>query len=198
MMDGPIDVLIRQLASLPGVGRRSAKRIVLHLLVNKDTLLHPLTKNLDHTGEMIVSCEICGNLDEGQICRICRDPKRNRDQICVVSTVADLWAIEKTRIYDGTYHVLGGVLSALDGVSPKDLSIDTLIANVQAQNAKEVILALSATIDGQSTVHYIADLLKGSDVTISRLAHGMPMGGELDYLDEGTIATALKSRATAS
>jgi recombination protein RecR len=144
---------------------------------------------------VIQTCESCGNLDEGEICRICRDPKRDRDTLCVVATVADLWAIERTRTFRGVYHVLGGVLSALDGVGPKDLAIDSLVQNVREKNIKEVILALSATVDGQSTAHYITDLLQNPEIKISKLAHGMPVGGELDYLDDGTIATALKARA---
>lgn len=195
MLDGPLDILIRQLSSLPGLGRRSAKRIALHLLTNKDNLMQPLAKNLDHVADIIQTCESCGNLDEGEICRICRDQKRNRDQLCVVATVADLWAIERTKTYNGTYHVLGGVLSALDGVGPKDLALDSLAANIEQKNISEVILALSATVDGQSTAHYITDMIGKPDIRITKLAHGMPMGGELDYLDDGTIATALKARA---
>jgi len=195
MLDGPLDILIRQLSSLPGLGRRSAKRIALHLLTNKDNLMHPLAKNLNHVADIIQTCESCGNLDEGEICRICRDPKRNRDQLCVVATVADLWAIERTGTYNGTYHVLGGVLSALDGIGPQDLALDSLKSNIEAQNISEMILALSATVDGQSTAHYITDMIGKPEIKITKLAHGMPMGGELDYLDDGTIATALKARA---
>ncbi len=199
MMDGmdnsPLDVLVKQLSSLPGLGRRSAKRIALHLLTHKDSQMFPLAKSLSHVGEIIQTCESCGNLDEGDICRICRDPKRDRDTLCVVASVADLWAIERTRSFKGIYHVLGGVLSALDGVSPKDLSIEPLLANIRENNAKEIILALSATVDGQSTAHYITDLIENPDIKITRLAHGMPVGGELDYLDDGTISTALKARA---
>lgn len=195
MIDGPLDLLIKQLSSLPGLGRRSAKRIALHLLTHKDDQMMPLAKNLTHTADIIQTCESCGNLDEGNICRICRDHKRDRETLCVVANVADLWAVERTRTYRGIYHVLGGVLSALDGVGPKDLTIDSLIANVNENNCKEVILALSATVDGQSTAHYITDLLDNSGIKITRLAHGMPIGGELDYLDDGTISTALKARA---
>ncbi|HPF77837.1 MAG TPA: recombination mediator RecR [Alphaproteobacteria bacterium] len=195
MIDGPLDLLIKQLSSLPGLGRRSAKRIALHLLTHKDTQMLPLAKNLSHTAEIIQTCDSCGNLDEGEICRICRDPKRDRETICVVASVADLWAVERTRSYRGIYHVLGGVLSALDGVGPKDLAIESLVSNVAENNCKEVILALSATVDGQSTAHYITDLLNKPDIKITRLAHGMPVGGELDYLDDGTISTALKARA---
>lgn len=195
MDHGPLDLLVKQLSSLPGLGRRSAKRIALHLLMNKDKQMFPLSKTLAHVGEIIQTCESCGNLDEGEICRICRDPKRDRETICVVASVADLWAIERTRSYRGIYHVLGGVLSALDGIGPKDLAIDSLLANIRENNANEVILALSATVDGQSTAHYITDLIDNPAIKISRLAHGMPVGGELDYLDDGTISTALKARA---
>lgn len=193
--NGPLDVLIKQLALLPGVGKRSAKRMALHLLTHKDAQMFPLAKTLTHVGDIIQTCESCGNLDEGEICRICRDSKRDRETLCVVATVADLWAIERTRSFRGIYHVLGGVLSALDGIGPKDLAIDSLLANIRENNAKEIILALSATVDGQSTAHYITDLIENPTITITRLAHGMPMGGELDYLDDGTISTALKARA---
>lgn len=195
MDNGPLDLLIRQLSTLPGLGRRSAKRMALHLLTHKETMMFPLAKSLMHVGEIIQTCESCGNLDEGDICRICRDSKRDRETLCVVASVADLWAIERTRSFRGIYHVLGGVLSALDGIGPKDLAIDSLLANIHQNNAKEVILALSATVDGQSTAHYITDLIDNPAIKITRLAHGMPVGGELDYLDDGTISTALKARA---
>jgi recombination protein RecR len=195
MLDGPLDILIRQLSSLPGLGRRSAKRIALHLLTNKDNLMQPLAKNLTHVADIIQTCESCGNLDESDVCRICRDAKRNRNQLCVVATVADLWAIERTGIYNGIYHVLGGVLSALDGIGPQDLALDSLVENINDKSVSEVILALSATVDGQSTAHYITDMIGKAEIKITKLAHGMPMGGELDYLDDGTIATALKARA---
>lgn len=195
MIDGPLEILIRQLAALPGLGSRSAKRMALHLLMNKETLMLPLAKNMNHTADIIQACHACGNLDEGEICRICRDPKRDRRTVCVVASVADLWAIERTGTYKGIYHILGGVLSALDGIGPKDLAIDSLLANVQENNVSEVILALSATVDGQSTAHYIMDQLHKPDIKITRLAHGMPVGGELDYMDDGTISTALKARA---
>lgn len=195
MEHGPLDLLIKQLSSLPGLGRRSAKRIALHLLMNKDSQMFPLAKTMMHVGDIIQTCNSCGNLDEGEICRICRDAKRDRNMVCVVATVADLWAIERTRSFRGIYHVLGGVLSALDGIGPKDLAIESLLANIDENNVTEVILALSATVDGQSTAHYITDLIDNPNIQISRLAHGMPVGGELDYLDDGTISTALKARA---
>ncbi len=190
-----LDILVKQLSLLPGLGRRSAKRIALHLLTHKDSQMFPLAKTLNHVGEIIETCESCGNLDEGNICKVCRDPKRDRETLCVVATVADLWAIERTRSYRGIYHVLGGVLSALDGVGPKDLAIESLLENIRENNANEIILALSATVDGQSTAHYITDLIDNPNIKITRLAHGMPMGGELDYLDDGTISTAMKARA---
>lgn len=198
MIDGidntPLDILVKQLSALPGLGRRSAKRIALHLLTHKDTQMFPLAKSLNYVAEIIQTCDSCGNLDEGEICRICRDSRRDRTTLCVVASVADLWAIERTRAFRGIYHVLGGVLSAMDGIGPKDLTIDTLIENVHENNVQEVILALSATVDGQSTAHYITDLLDNPTIKITRLAHGMPVGGELDYLDDGTISTALKAR----
>ncbi len=195
MIDGSLEILIKQIASLPGLGTRSAKRIALQLLTHKESLMLPLAKNLNHVAETIKSCHSCGNLDEGDICRICRDPKRDRETIFVIATVADLWAIERTRTYKGIYHVLGGVLSALDGISPQDLSIEMLISNTHKNNIKEIILALSATVDGQSTAHYIMDQFDNPDIKITRLAHGMPVGGELDYLDDSTISTALKARS---
>ncbi len=192
--NGSLDLLIKQLSSLPGLGSRSARRIALHLLTNKDKLMLPLAKSLEHTADIMQHCMSCGNLDEGEICRICRDPKRDRNTICVVAGVADIWAIERTRSYKGTYHVLGGVLSALDGIGPKDLAIENLLENIKDNNVTEVILALSATVDGQSTAHYIVDQIDNEDVIITRLAHGMPVGGELDYMDDGTISTALRAR----
>ena len=191
---GALELLIRQLASLPGLGSRSARRIALHMLTNKEKLMLPLAKNLEHTADIMQICDSCGNLDEGEICKICRDPKRDRETVCVVAGVADLWAVERTRTYRGIYHVLGGVLSALDGVSPKDLAIEPLLANITNNNIKEVILALSATVDGQSTAHYIVDQISNPNIKITRLAHGMPVGGELDYMDDGTISTALRAR----
>lgn len=193
--DNPFDLLIKQLSTLPGLGKQSARRIALHLLMQKDEKLNPLVKSLSNAAETIRECDSCGNLDEGDVCRICRDPSRDRQKVCVVAGVADLWAIERSRSYKGLYHVLGGVLSALDGVSPKDLNIESLMANIDEGHVQEVILALSVTVDGQSTAHYLSDLLQARNVNITRLAHGVPVGGELNYLDDGTIATALKARA---
>ena len=195
MLDGPLELLVKQLSSLPGLGSRSARRIALHLLTNKEKLMMPLAKNLTYTADAMQICEACGNLDEGPICKICRDPKRDRHTLCVVAGVADLWAVERTRSFKGIYHVLGGVLSALDGIGPQDLTIDSLLNNIKENNVNEIILALSATVDGQSTAHYIVDQINNPDIKITRLAHGMPVGGELDYMDDGTISTALKARA---
>ena len=197
MLDGPFDRLVKQIAGLPGLGNRSARRIVLHLLTQPGNMMQSLATSLQEVSESVQSCSICGNLDTSDPCRICRDPARSEDVICVVSNVADLWAIERTGAFKGTYHVLGGVLSALDGIGPDDLSIEPLLGLVKAGETSEVILALSATVDGQSTAHVLSDRILDvmPTVKITRLAHGVPVGGELDYLDEGTISTALKSRA---
>lgn len=195
MFDGPLDTLIRQLASLPGLGGRSAKRIALHLLSAKDGKMEPLINALSEAAKSINSCSACGNLDSSDPCRVCRDPMRDKQTLCIVANVADLWAVERTASFKGQYHVLGGVLSALDGVGPDNLNIDSLLTRLKEGNFKEVVMALSATVDGQSTAHYIADRMDGVDVHISRLAHGVPVGGALEYLDDSTIATAMKSRA---
>lgn len=196
MFDGPLDRLTKMLAGLPGLGSRSARRVVLHLLTQKDSKLQPLIEALQAAAHDVQTCPICGNLDTSSPCRICRDESRGSHTLCVVAGVADLWAIERTGTFKGHYHVLGGILSALDGIGPQDLRIDSLMERLRAQHITEVILALSATVDGQSTAHYLMDLLsEHKAVRVTRLAHGMPVGGELDYLDDGTIATALKSRA---
>lgn len=196
MFDGPLDILVRQLASLPGLGGRSARRIALHLLSNKEGKLAPLLKSLNEAADTINNCDECGNLDSSNPCRICRDPSRDKATICVVANVADLWAVERTASYRGLYHVLGGVLSALDGIGPDDLSIDELHARLKDGSVTEVVLAFSATVDGQSTAHYIMDRLHDISLNVTRLAHGVPVGGALEYLDDSTIATALKSRAS--
>lgn len=193
--EGPLDNLIRALAALPGLGPRSARRIALHLLSRRATALDPLAHALKLAADQIKPCGICGNLDVTDPCRICQSPERAAAQICVVAGVSDLWAIERTGAYKGRYHILGGLLSALDGIRPDDLSIAALVDRVRNNDVQEIIMALSATVDGQATAHYIADRLNGANVKISRLAHGIPVGGDLDYLDDGTIATALKSRA---
>lgn len=192
----PLDSLIRQLASLPGLGGRSARRIALHLLQRKEGQMLPLAHALKDAAEQIKTCPDCGNLDMAEPCHICTDPRRDRTKICVVAQVSDLWAIERTGAFRGLYFVLGGLLSALDGIGPEDLKLDRLQSRVRELCCEEIILALSATVDGQSTSHCIADGFSGrEDIQITRLAHGVPVGGQLDYLDEGTITTALKKRS---
>jgi recombination protein RecR len=193
-MDSEIERLIQYLAKLPGLGPRSARRAALHLVKRKEALLMPLAKALTDAGEKVRSCTHCGNLDTRDPCGICDDPRRDRSIICVVEDVADLWAMERATVFRGRYHVLGGTLSALDGIGPDDLNISKLAARARAEEVKEVILATNATVDGQTTAHYIADRLADCGVSVSGLAHGVPVGGELDYLDEGTIGAALKAR----
>lgn len=194
MQDGPLNHLIKMLGNLPGLGNRSARRIALHLLNQKSGLMIPLAIALQRAADEVKNCLTCGNLDVHNPCAICQDIKRDPSQICVVAQVSDLWAIERTSAYRGQYHVLGGLLSALDGVGPDQLNIRSLIKRNETDNPQEIILALSATVDGQSTAHYITDQLNSADVHITHLAHGVPVGGELDYLDDGTITTALRSR----
>jgi recombination protein RecR len=194
-MTGPeIDKLIQLLAKLPGLGPRSARRAALDLLKKRDTLLKPLTEALAAAADKIVTCGVCGNLDTVNPCSICADAKRDPAAICVVEEVADLWAIERSAAFRGRYHVLGGVLSALDGVGPEDLNIANLIARAAAPEVTEVILATNATVEGQTTAHYVMDRLAGTQVKVTRLAHGLPVGGELDYLDDGTLTAALRAR----
>lgn len=191
-------MLIRQLAALPGLGPRSARRAALYLLTRRKTQMQPLAQAIQQAAELVRECTACNNLDTADPCRICSDPRRDAGQICVVAQVSDLWAIERTGAFKGRYHVLGGLLSALDGMGPEQLRIPTLLVRVKEPAVREVILALSATVDGQSTAHYIADHLgPGSNAKITRLAHGVPVGGELDYLDDGTIITALRARNAA-
>lgn len=189
-----LDRLIQLLAKLPGMGPRSARRAALKLVRRREALLLPLVQALTETADRVKPCSICGNFDSTDPCAVCRDTARDDSQICVVEDVASLWALERTQSYRGRYHVLGGVLSALDGIGPEDLGIDRLAERASDPKVGEVILALGATVDGQTTAHYIADRLGGCGVTLSRLAHGVPVGGELDYLDDGTIAAALKAR----
>ncbi|MGD9868153.1 MAG: recombination mediator RecR [Hyphomicrobiales bacterium] len=194
---GPeIELLIQLLARLPGLGPRSARRAALHLLKRKDQLMGPLAAAMRNASEKIVTCSRCGNLDTANPCTICTDPRRDASMICVVEEVADLWALERAGVINARYHVLGGVLSPLDGVGPEDLNIAGLSDRVASGGVGEVLLALNATVEGQSTAHYLMDRLEGSGVTVSRLAHGVPVGGELDYLDEGTLAAAIKARKT--
>jgi recombination protein RecR len=189
-----LDRLVQLLAKLPGLGPRSARRAALHLLKRRESLMEPLASALSDAAQRIRACSVCGNLDTAEPCGICRDPRRDAGLVCVVEDVADLWAIERSSAFRGRYHVLGGTLSALDGVGPEDLHIDALVRSVTAGGAREVILAMNATVEGQTTAHYIMDRLAGSGAQVSRLAHGVPMGGELDYLDEGTLSAALASR----
>src|SRR5246127_4792863 len=184
-----LDTLIQLLAKLPGLGPRSARRATLHLIKRRESLLEPLAAALAKAAEAICTCPICGNLDTVEPCTICRDPERDDTQICVVEDLVDLWALERTGAFRGRYHVLGGTLSALDGVGPEDLNIERLISRLMPD--QELILALNATVEGQTTAHYIADRVVGTGVKISRLAQGVPIGGELDYLDEGTLTPAL-------
>ena len=194
-MTGPeIERLIQLLAKLPGLGPRSARRAALDLLKRRDTVLKPLAAALTAAAETIVTCRICGNLDSVDPCAICADPKRDAASICVVEEVADLWAIERSGAFKGRYHVLGGVLSALDGIGPEDLSIARLVERAASPEVREIILATNATVDGQTTAHYVTDRLAGTNVQVTRLAHGLPVGGELDYLDDGTLTAALRAR----
>ena len=195
MIISPLDNLIKQLARLPGLGPRSARRIALTLLTEKEQRMRPLREALQTAEKEINNCDLCGNLDTVSPCRICQDSKRTQSQICIVAGVADLWAIERTHIYKGLYHVLGGVLSAMDGIGPQDLRISSLLQRIHDGEITEIIMALGATVDGQATIHYLSDRLADTDIKITRLAQGVPIGGELDYLDDGTIATALRSRS---
>ena len=194
-MNNELDNLIRKLGRLPGLGPRSARRAVLYLLKNKEKLMLPLAEELHNIANRVRDCVTCGNLDTGDICGICADDRRDKTRICVVEDVADLWAMERAAVFRGQYHVLGGTLSALDGRGPEDLLIDKLVQRTGNPAVEEVILALSATVDGQTTAHYIADRLAPLNREITRLAHGVPVGGELDYLDDGTLAQALRARA---
>ena len=194
MVSQDIERLITLIAKLPGLGPRSARRAVLALIRRRDTLLAPLAKALTTAVDSIKTCSICGNLDTSDPCILCTDPRRDTSVICVVEDVADLWALERTVSYRGLYHVLGGTLSALDGVGPEDLDIQGLVARSSEVQVTEVILATNATVDGQTTAHYIADRLARAGIIISGLAHGVPVGGELDYLDDGTLSAALKER----
>jgi len=192
---GPeIERLILLLARLPGLGPRSARRAALALIKKREQLMAPLAAALATAMERISVCKTCGNIDTHNPCTVCADPQRDGAVIIVVEDVADLWALERAHAINARYHVLGGTLSPLDGVGPQDLSIDALVTRAHGPEVKEIILALNATVDGQTTAHYITDLIGGADVAVTRLAHGVPVGGELDYLDEGTLAAAIRSR----
>ena len=192
---GPeIERLIQLLARLPGLGPRSARRAALHLIRKRETLLQPLSEAMRLAEERIVVCAVCGNIDTRDPCMICADPARDSSTIVVVETVGDLWALERAGAVRARYHVLGGILSPLDGVGPADLAIAPLVARVAAGGISEVILAVNATVDGQTTAHYVTDRLADYAVKVTKLAHGVPVGGELDYLDDGTIAAAVRQR----
>ncbi|HZR60877.1 MAG TPA: recombination mediator RecR [Xanthobacteraceae bacterium] len=192
---GPeIDRLIQLLARLPGLGPRSARRAALFLIKKREALMAPLTAALQTAIEKIEICRTCGNIDSQNPCAICTDPHRDPSAIVVIADVADLWALERAQAIRARYHVLGGTLSPLDGIGPDDLTIDALVKRAHDPAVNEIILALNATVDGQSTAHYITDLLHEANVKVTRLAHGVPVGGELDYLDEGTLAAAIRSR----
>ncbi|MBU6155589.1 MAG: recombination mediator RecR [Alphaproteobacteria bacterium] len=194
-LSGPeIERLVQLLSRLPGLGPRSARRAVLFLLKKKEALLVPLTAALEEAGRKIKSCQTCGNLDSAETCSVCTDPRRDSGLICVVEDVADLWALERAGVFRGRYHVLGGTLSALDGRGPEQLNLAGLVERVKAGGVREVVLGLNATVEGQTTAHYVTDLIAGSGVSVTRLAHGVPVGGELDYLDEGTLAAAFAAR----
>ena len=217
MAQHPLDQLIQRLSRLPGLGPRSARRTALYLLKNRDQVMLPLANELDHAARKVQTCVECGNLDLSNLCTICQDSRRDSRRICVVEDVSDLWAIERAGIYSGLYHILGGTLSALDGRGPRELGIDRLVqrASHLSENQSdsrfetieplsidrlsdrmgEIILATSATVDGQTTAHYIAERLEHLPVQVTRLAHGVPVGGELNYLDDGTLAQAMKARS---
>jgi len=188
-----IERLIQLLAKLPGLGPRSARRAALVLLKKRETLLEPLGAAMREAAAAIRNCEICGNLDTASRCFLCRDPRREPAVLCVVEDVADLWALERAGVFKGKYHVLGGALSALDGITPEKLNLATLLSRVR-DGVEEVILAMNATVEGQTTAHYLMDALAPANVKVTRLAHGVPVGGELDYLDEGTLLAAFKAR----
>jgi recombination protein RecR len=194
MASQEIETLASALARLPGLGPRSARRAVLWLVKNREAALPALLEALDAVSQTLVECSVCGNVDTRDPCGICADPKRDARAICVVEDVADVWALDRARLFQGRYHVLGGRLSALDGVGPEDLAISSLLARVEDGAVDEVVLAMNATLEGQTTAHYLAEKLEPHRVRITQLAHGLPVGGELDYLDEGTLAQALRAR----
>ncbi len=197
MSGSEIERLIQHLAKLPGLGPRSARRAALHLIKRREALLEPLSSAMRAAADAIRVCSDCGTIDTSDPCAICTDPRRDPSIICVVEDVADLWALDRTGSFSGRYHVLGGTLSALDGRGPEDLNVQALVTKAAAPEVVEVILATSATVEGQTTAHYVNDRLVECGVTVSRLAHGVPVGGELDYLDDGTLSTALKARRPA-
>ena len=194
MASQEIEALSSALARLPGLGPRSARRAVLWLVKNREQALPALLEALDAVSETLVECQTCGNVDTTDPCGICADPRRDQKQLCVVEDVADVWALDRAKLFRGRYHVLGGKLSALDGIGPEDLNIASLMERVSDGSVDEVVLAMNATLEGQTTAHYLAERLEEHPLRITRLAHGLPVGGELDYLDEGTLAQALRAR----
>ena len=194
MASQEIEALSGALARLPGLGPRSARRAVLWLVKNRERALPDLLEALDAVSETLVECSICGNVDTSNPCGICADPRRDAKQLCVVEDVADVWALDRAKLFRGRYHVLGGKLSALDGIGPEDLNIASLMDRLSGGEVDEVVLAMNATLEGQTTAHYLAERLETHPVRITQLAHGLPVGGELDYLDEGTLAQALRAR----
>lgn len=194
---GPeIEKLIQLLARVPGLGPRSARRAALHMIKKKDQLLGPLAGAMSEAFDNVRECQTCGNIDTSSPCAICSDPRREQATLIVVEDVADLWALERAEVMNVRYHVLGGTLSPLDGIGPDDLSIAALVDRVEKENIAELVIAVNATVEGQTTAHYITDQLAGMEVKITRLAHGVPVGGELDYLDEGTLTAAMRSRTS--
>ncbi|MGZ0189612.1 MAG: recombination mediator RecR [Alphaproteobacteria bacterium] len=189
-----VERLIQHLSRLPGLGPRSARRAALHLIQRPEAALSPLLRALADVESSVRVCGVCGNIDTRDPCEICRDPERDAGALCVVERVGDLWAFERSSVFRGRYHVLGGVLSALDGVRPEDLTVDSLVLRASEPVVTEIVIATNATLDGQTTAHYLAERLSAAGVSVTRLAHGMPVGGELDYLDDGTLATALRLR----
>ncbi|MEY4501529.1 MAG: hypothetical protein RIS52_1419 [Pseudomonadota bacterium] len=189
-----IETLAQALARLPGLGPRSARRAVLHLLKRRETALVPLLRALENVSEKLATCNLCGNVDTTNPCGICDDPRRDARMLCVVEDVPDLWALERSRLFPGKFHVLGGRLSALEGIRPEDLNIASLLSRIAEGGIDEVVLAMNATLEGQTTAHYISERLENAPVRITQLAHGLPVGGELDYLDDGTLAQALRAR----
>ncbi|WP_339049019.1 recombination mediator RecR [Candidatus Mesenet endosymbiont of Phosphuga atrata] len=186
--------LIEMFSKLPNLGPASSRRLILHLIRNKEKIMLPLAHSIRELAEQVIECEICGNLETKSPCSICLDQRRNTKLLCVVEDLGDLWAFEKGKIYSGLYHILGGTLSAINGIGPKELNLQKIISRVKESSVEEVIIATNSTLDGQVTAHYIVDLLKGLNVKVSRLACGIPIGGEIDYLDEGTLNAALCSR----
>jgi recombination protein RecR len=194
MASQEIEALSSALARLPGLGPRSARRAVLWLVKHRDNALPALLEALAGVSETLVECDTCGNVDTANPCGICADPRRDARALCVVEEVSDVWALDRARLFPGRYHVLGGRLSALDGIGPEDLNIASLLGRVEGGDVDEVVLAMNATLEGQTTAHYIAERLEAHPVRVTQLAHGLPVGGELDYLDEGTLAQALRAR----